>query len=86
MRFRAVFRMLFSRVLFLVVAITMTPGEVLSSSQQTLLLVLVFSFWASALVRLMVEIVLAVVQAVASSLIVGVLLGSGAVTSVKTET
>lgn len=83
MRFRAVFRMLVSRVLFLEVAVAVTPGEVLSSSQQTLLVVLVFSLWASALVRLMVEIVLAVAQAVTGSLIVGVLLGSGAVTSAK---
>lgn len=63
----------------------MTPGEVLSSSQKTLLVMLVFSLWASALVRLMVEIILAVVQAVTGSLIVGVLLGSGAVTSVENK-
>lgn len=85
MRFRAVFRMLVPRVLFLVVAVAMTPGEVLSSSQQTLLVVLVFSLGASALVRLMVEIFLAVVQAVTGSLIVGVLLGSGAVTSAENK-
>lgn len=85
-RFRAVFQMVVSRVLFLVVAVAVTPGEVLSSSQQTLLVVLVFSLWASALVGLIVEIVLAVVQAVTGSLVVGVLLGSSAVTSVETET
>lgn len=81
-RFGAVLQMLVSRVLFLVVAVGVTPGEVLGSGQQTLVVVLVFSLRASALVRLMVEIVLAVVLAVAGSLIIGVLLGAGPVTSV----
>lgn len=53
--------MLVSRVLLLVVGIAVSPGEVLSSGQQTLLVLLMLSLWASALVRLMMEIVLSVV-------------------------
>lgn len=83
MRFRAVFQMLVSRVLFWVITICMILGVVVSSGQQALVMVLVFSVWASALVSMMGEIILGVGQALIGPVFIGILLGAGHITSVE---
>lgn len=83
MRFRAVFQMLVSGVLFWVVTICMILGVVLSSGQQALVMVLVFSVRAATLVSVMGEIILGVSQAFIGPLFIRILLGAGHITSVE---